>query len=831
MKFALILFLAALLQAPNDKHLVLVESFSVPTIQTTKRSQKKCYGGVTKRMPLLLKSSSRLLTTTKLFESNHNSELPSTPAVTTEELLVTGDTNLKELSEYVNDDNNMIMSADEIMHSVDRVVDAPSTNTVVETTAELSAMDDDSTFLKELSTYYLDDDSMSDDEFIHAFDLSSSTETITELSLAGDSTNLKELAAFDGDDNLSAGDFVQSVDLPTSQFAATADNTFLKELTAFADDDKMSADEFMLSVDEFIQETLPPNNAVCNEVVGAGSIDEFIQETIPSTNAAANVVNYNNGGIGGSIDEFIQATLSSNGNENVDYSSGGIGGGGAYNGGLTTTQFIESTFPVISNLPHDDDARQILDLHFVDMQSTIHKMLDNGITSDFAAKYSDAIVDPTNEMLQQTMMGMTGEEQATFVATAAVGAAAAAPSVATMIDKSVPETASTKSTAPQEVPQSAVAAVDPQQSNPLTAEVVGSNEQTAAVVQQASQPTDTGTNEMMTIQLETVADQHSQHLNNLADSVTPDMMVQDQVVQQQQYVDTLIENAAASAVTDMSNVIASSAATNEVSDAAAISSVASVSSAAEMVTTAAATGNFDSGEQSLSATIQSMVPGTVDVDSIEQSISTTIQSIVPGSINEVGEIIIKGLQFIANILYQALDTVIDTISGGDSMARHVAAARASIDSVVSDAISSIQSTSAQISQTTVGDICEGLVSLVIMPVKFLFQIMSWIVLQLSGKGIPDWVTEATTAMHDASQNLIHEVLAFGHDVGSTTFADIGEMVGYFLSEVARFIVEVFDSLLEFGGAVSTGGILENALADNSAIEGITSVVTAAANHF
>ena len=228
---------------------------------------------------------------------------------------------------------------------------------------------------------------------------------------------------------------------------------------------------------------------------------------------------------------------------------------------------------------------------------------------------------------------------------------------------------------------------------------------------------------------------------------------------------------------------------------------------------------------------------TAQSNIVEHSTST-IRSVEQTRLSELGDIISHGIQMLANILYQGLDAVVVTFSG-DNIGNHVTAAQTSIHNVVMGAISQIQNTFNDVSHKTIADAAESFVALVVTVVQVLFRIISWVVLQLSGKGIPEWIHEATTAMETASHNLMSQILITGQELSQKSLAEIGEMVGYFMSEVGRFIVEVFETVMELGtagagaaGSAGASGVLENAFADNAAttIDGITSTITTAVNH-
>ena len=160
----------------------------------------------------------------------------------------------------------------------------------------------------------------------------------------------------------------------------------------------------------------------------------------------------------------------------------------------------------------------------------------------------------------------------------------------------------------------------------------------------------------------------------------------------------------------------------------------------------------------------------------------------------------QSLETVGNSLLHFSNTLFEK-STHPSLLQLIEGAQMSINKVVTGAIEAALSTVNAIGDITVRQMIQGLVQLVILVTKVLFQIINMLVAAMSGHGITEWADYATAYMNEQALQLEMMANSVATDISHKGITDLVSMTDSFLHQSTMIMAENMEQLTQAVGVI------------------------------
>jgi hypothetical protein len=215
-----------------------------------------------------------------------------------------------------------------------------------------------------------------------------------------------------------------------------------------------------------------------------------------------------------------------------------------------------------------------------------------------------------------------------------------------------------------------------------------------------------------------------------------------------------------------------------------------------------------------------------------ERIGSAVHEIGHANIQQIAQFVLKEviffIEFLSKIFLTLMNALLKAFTG-DTLMGHVQHLQANVAAAVSDTTHQLMSTLHDLGQVDIREAATLLISLVTFVAKIIFQVLSALVIVLSGQGIDVWTLQATGAVKQELTQLSVQASEGIMGLAESSISELGALLLQLLENTSVLLVEAFQALLEsFGVLLQPGGPLSGALASDT-IQSITdsaSIMTA-----
>eukprot|EP00980_Cylindrotheca_fusiformis_P005328 scaffold1138_cov128-Cylindrotheca_fusiformis.AAC.10 len=207
------------------------------------------------------------------------------------------------------------------------------------------------------------------------------------------------------------------------------------------------------------------------------------------------------------------------------------------------------------------------------------------------------------------------------------------------------------------------------------------------------------------------------------------------------------------------------------------------------------------------------------VSQTTQKIGAAVNGIGDVNIQQVAEFVFKEVIFFMQVLSKLFLTLMDALLKtftGDTLMGHIHHLQANLASAVSHTTDQLTSALHDLGQVDLKQLAMLLVSLVSFVAKIMFQILSAVVIVLSGRGLDTWTVQAAGAVKQEVTQVSAQASQAAAGVAESSISELGGLLVQLLENTSVLLVEAFQALLEaFSTLIQPGGPLSGAMAYDS----------------
>jgi hypothetical protein len=170
-------------------------------------------------------------------------------------------------------------------------------------------------------------------------------------------------------------------------------------------------------------------------------------------------------------------------------------------------------------------------------------------------------------------------------------------------------------------------------------------------------------------------------------------------------------------------------------------------------------------------------------------VSSAIQHASDASLADIGNGIINAVKFMTEILLTVVDANLDLLAPGSNSASVLEIVQSSVISMLDDASYTVASLMNDVGNLSLKDIVHNLMVLIVATADILLKIMNSVVYLISGKDTSGWALQATSAVNEASTQL----LAQANEVTHRSIGDLASSIGDYSHHVGYELVALIAS--------------------------------------
>jgi len=176
------------------------------------------------------------------------------------------------------------------------------------------------------------------------------------------------------------------------------------------------------------------------------------------------------------------------------------------------------------------------------------------------------------------------------------------------------------------------------------------------------------------------------------------------------------------------------------------------------------------------------------IETEKSTISKVTNAVGEKSLSDIGDSVVGGIKTVGNVSGKVLNVVVEDTGIGTKVAKLVAAAQTSINTMIDNAVHSVQVTMNDIGNITITQAIKMFIKLIVAIVNILFMVINAVLKVVSGKPAQEWALVATGAVKDETGKLLTKTAETANNLSHKSLGELSSMVGKFSHDVSDHVV-------------------------------------------